>query len=127
MVVAVADVDDAVSSHVNSMWPTEPALERISIGAIARLSVTDQRFDLSGQLMNDADAMIFGIAEQDVSLMIDGDSFGSRKLSQPGVPSVTRISLLACSGDVMQRFGRSINAVNGVSFSQDNDEVSFRS
>ena len=103
MVAAVADVDFATRCHMNSMRAIEATLARVAIWAITRFSISDQGFDFSCPLMNDPDDVVFCVTDQNIAVVIHGNSLGARKLSQFGIPLITGKAGLTRAGHVMHR------------------------
>ena len=77
MVAAVADVDFATRCHMNSMRAIEATLARVAIRAITRFSISDQGFDFSCPLMNDPDDVVFCVTDQNIAVVIHGNSLGA--------------------------------------------------
>ena len=112
MIAAVSDIDRAVRVHKYAMWTIQLASPEISVRTIAGLPVANQRIDFAGGPIDDADDMILRVADQNISLFVDGDTLRAAKQGESCVSTITRVALFTCSRDVMQRLCFRVDSIN---------------
>ena len=124
VVAAVADVDDAVGIHEDSVRSIEATFARVAVRSIACLTITDQRVDAT-ILVDDSDRVVFCIDQQQIAVTVKCRSLGSRQLSQPCVRSISRIARFPCARQMLQCVRLQIRSKNRVAFSQDDNQIAI--
>ncbi len=123
---AVADVDHAASVDQDAVRTREAARQGVAGRSVAALAGAGDGLDDACFQVDTADGVTLGVGDVEAAIRRIGDSFGTGEFRQPGGSAVSRVTLFARAGNVVNAMILHIDPVDSVAFPQHQVNVSLR-